>query len=662
MPVGEEHNYPCCRPPQQAVAFRGLLMCVCLCALFAGRSHGQDLSDTAVPLFSSEAESRTTGNAAQRPMASARSFRQSDGGNSTDEIAVPLIRGRVVTIPSHASRRGPANSGLIQASHRQTGLAANPLDGVAPGLQNDGTTLPQFPLMPDENDPGLIHLPIPETKPPTVVRHGELLNTSFIDTPLRNVLGALAASEGLNIMCSTGAEVLVTGNFHSITFEDAMDSLLSVSGYTWTQRANVIIVTPMTNQTKLAPDAQGRQLRVFTLNYVSASDVQKLCTNLLSPAGAISTSEADPTNSQKTREQVLVEDLPPYVDRVAQLIRQIDIQPRQVLIEAHILQVDLKDEASHGIDFAKLSALAGTEILVATPGFNGKITDLNAFATPTYNVGIFNAGNFSGLIEALQKTTDAKTLASPKVLALNGQEAHVQIGRRLGYYVTTTTQTSSLQSVQFLDTGVVLRVTPRITDDNQILMDVKPEVSDGAVDSLGLPSSTTTEVQTNIMLPDGKGMVIGGLIKEADVTRQQKIPVLGSMKWVGKFFRRNSVTRERSEIIIALVPHIVSGPEFDACLADSEVQRATTPLLYGPLERYPRPWEPKLPDAIENPRTADKHRIAEQWKHPVSAPPQHLEYFFPAAGYHQSDAMVFDSIPMYYSETPSIPPAEQPND
>ncbi len=343
------------------------------------------------------------------------------------------------------------------------------------------------------------------------------------------------------------------------------------------------------------------------------------------------------------------------------------MQPRQVLIEAHILEVSLRDESSHGVDFAKLASIAGTDVLFASPGFNGKITDLSTFAAPPYNIGIFNAGSFSGLIEALQRTTDAKTLASPKVLAINGQEAHVQIGKRLGYYVTTTTQTSTLQSVQFLDTGVVLTVTPRITDDNQILMTVKPEVSDGTVDSLGLPSSTTTEVDTTIMLPDGKGMVIGGLIRENDITRQQKIPVLGSIWGIGKLFRKNSVNRERTEIIIALVPRIVGGPQFDAFQEDSKVQQATTPLLYGPLERYPRPWEPTLPDAIENPRRLDPHRTKELWRHPSTGPSHQLEYYFPTDRSLTSQTGLFESIPVYHSSpcpdeytTLPSPPGDSP--
>lgn len=155
-----------------------------------------------------------------------------------------------------------------------------------------------------------------------------------------------------------------------------MNTVLSASGHTWTQRNNVIIVTPLVSETKLSPEAQGREVRLFTLNYLSAADVQKACTGLMSPSGSIVITESMATDSHKTREQVLVEDMPMYIDRIAQLIAQLDVQPRQVLIEAHILQIDLKDDLAHGVDFAKLGSIAGTDVLVASPSFHGKITDL----------------------------------------------------------------------------------------------------------------------------------------------------------------------------------------------------------------------------------------------------------------------------------------------
>lgn len=585
-----------------------------------------------------------------------------NSATESSEKSRPPVRVRKLPPPRTSSTAPRIGPGVKQARYVQSS-ADDRSDDSIPAITPDNT-IPALRRSQEPTPNSEVYLPLESVEPQGHINlelDGELLNLSFREASLRSVLDALAESQGLNLICSSDVNSQITGSFRSVSFDDAINTVVAASGNSWTLRNNIIIVTSLTSELKLAPEAQGRQVRVFKLNYVSAVDVQKACTGLMSPSGTMVPTESDPMNNQKTREQLMVEDLPSYLDRISEVICQMDVQPQQVLIEAHILQVDLTDNKSHGVDFAKLGSVAGTDILVATPGFNGTITDLSTFATPSYNVGIFNAGDFSGLITALQKTTDAKTLASPRVLALNGQQAHIQIGKRLGYHVTTTTQTSTLQSVQFLDTGVVLTITPRITADNQIMLTVKPEVSEGSIDSLGLPSTTTTEVDTNIMLPDGKGMVIGGLIKETDITQQQKIPVLGSLWMVGKLFRKNNVTRERSEIIIALVPHIVGGPYFDAERDEVGFEQAASPLLVGPLHPAPRPWEPRLPDAIENPRRLDKSRAPELLKHPSNGPPRHLEYYFPAAEDHSVNPNIFASGPVNHvtiSPGEYLPPVE----
>lgn len=426
-----------------------------------------------------------------------------------------------------------------------------------------------------------------------------VISVSVRDAPLRDLLAVLAESQGLNIISSQDVDATITGSFSEASFVDVMEAIFSVTGYTWVRRNNTILVTPIDGESTLPPEAQGREVRVFPLNYVSAADIQSIITPLLSPAGKIVITETNIADTHQTRELVIIEEIPQYLERVADYISRIDLPPRQVLIEAHILEVDLKDDTAHGIDFAELSKVGGADLLLSSPSFNNTMSTLTSFSSPAYNIGILNSGNLAGLIEALTKTTDAKTLASPRVLALNGQESYVQIGEKLGYFVTTTTETSTQQSVEFIDTGVVLKVTPYITDDDFIMMSVKPEVSDGAVDTLGLPSERTTEVDTTIMLANGTGMVIGGLIKETIVEEDHKIPILGSLWMIGKMFRRTSVLRERSEIIIALVPHIVASPHTQ--LSPDKLERATTPLFYGPLQEFPRPWEPEFPGDIGRP-------------------------------------------------------------
>lgn len=469
-----------------------------------------------------------------------------------------------------------------------------------------------------------------------------LLSITVRDAPLRDILVVMAQSKGYNILTTDDVDARISGTFQDISFEDAMDSIFSLTDATWTLRGNVILVTKLSGESIVSPEAQGRLVRVFTLNFVAAADVEKVVSTLLSPSGTITINEVSATNSTQTLEQVIVEDLPGYLYRIEQYIREIDQPPRQVLIEAHILQVELKSDEAHGVDFAHLGEIAGVPVSVSTPSFNGSISDLSTFAPPTYSIALLDGGKSSALLDALMQTTDAKTLASPKVMALNGQEASVQIGEKLGYFVTTSTTTASLQSVEFLETGVVLKVTPRITDDNRILMKVMPEVSDGSVDALGLPSERTTEISTTLMLSDGMGMVIGGLIKEKDVDTQQRVPVLGSLWGVGKLFRRKQVVRERSEIIIALVPRVVQC----ACppVEDVELDRATTRLLQGPLKPMPRPWEPELPDAVTKPRRIHLPRIF--GGKPRSENPQPAEFFFPT---DEEASGRFNSV---YSPTP----------
>jgi hypothetical protein len=143
----------------------------------------------------------------------------------------------------------------------------------------------------------------------------------------------------------------------------------------------------------------------------------------------------------------------------------------------------------------------------------------------------------------------------------------------------------------------VLRIIPRITRDGRVLLHVKPEVSKGNVNpETGLPESQTTELETDIMLNDNQGMIIGGLIKEDDSVTQQKVPYLGNVKGIGWLFRRSEVKKERAEIIVALVPRIQPYNCEYHDFEQGELVKAGVPLFNGPLWRTDRPWDPVLPD------------------------------------------------------------------
>ena len=426
--------------------------------------------------------------------------------------------------------------------------------------------------------------------------HGQI-SLMVRDAPLRQVVSLIAETQKLNLVFATPAETRITASFDRVPWEQVLDSLLSASGHTWTTSNGVITVTSIESAGLLAPGAGGRHVEVFELDFASAVDVDQTVKGLLSPAGKSWIMETSSADNRRTRELIAVVDFPANLQQIADYICQADQPPRQVLIEANILQIDLSSDCRSGINLQALSTSVSGNTLEFDP-----VGLANSAASPAFFLEA-TGGSVTTLVELLQTTTDAKTLASPKVLTVSGQLARMQVGEKLGFRVVTTTQTSTLEEVQFLDVGVVLVVTPRVTRDGRVLMRIKPEVSTGQVSAeTGLPSEETTEVETDIMLCDGQGMVIGGLIQEADSNIQSKLPWLGDLPYVGILFQRRQVVKSRSEIIVTLVPHIQPYTPIVETREIHNLQRTYDPLVVGPLNRYYRPYEARLPDTFTNPR------------------------------------------------------------
>jgi hypothetical protein len=410
------------------------------------------------------------------------------------------------------------------------------------------------------------------------------------DASLSKVLALLAQTYHLNIVASNDIDAVISITLRDVALEEALTAILSVANYTWVNRDGIILITSLSDTAQLSPEVQGRVTQIFELDFVSASIISEAVTNFLSPIGKMTVVESDPTDNLRTRNMIVVEDVPEAIARIADYIAQADCPPRQVLIEAHILQVTLKDDQKNGVNFNALLRAAGSDIHLKTVGF------ANPAAAPAF-LSTVEGGDLTSVIELIQTTNDTKTLGSPKVLVLNQQEATVHVGEDLGYQTTVTSELQSTQAPQFLQVGVLLTITPRITRDNRVLLHVRPEVSTGVIDPITqVPNKKTTELETDVMLHDGEGMVIGGLIDEQDSTQQSKIPYLGDLWRVGFLFRKSGVIKERKEVIIALVPRIqpynAEYHDFD----QGELIRAQTPLYQGPLCYTDRPFEAHLPD------------------------------------------------------------------
>jgi type IV pilus assembly protein PilQ len=451
------------------------------------------------------------------------------------------------------------------------------------------------------------HVTLPDSL--SVNARDHLVSIFAREVDLRIVLGHLAEESRVNIVIAENVDAKVTTTLNNVPLWDALDAILRINGLVWTQKGEIIFVTRPgagggSGGQATSSSTPGLQLNVFELDYVSSTEVLEVVNGLLSPSGKAFMHAVDKTQSRQTRERIVIEDYPDRLEIIGQYLYSVDNAPLQVLIEAHVLQVTLTDDQRHGVNLNGLLRLANGRMDIRAQGF------ANGANSPGFMIGL-ESTDLDGMVEALCSKSNVRTLAAPKVLVVNGQEARIQIGSRFGYFLTTTTQTSSLQSVDFLDIGVVLQVTPTITQHGQVMLSVAPKVSGGRINpDSGLPEEDTTEANTTVLLPDGKGMIIGGLIKESDGQKTSWVPWLGKLPVLRHLFSRSNSDSSRVEVIIALTPHIVPYREdvhhrefagFHAAANTAGVICAS-PML---PEYAGEPFDPKQPPISRSPWDAN---------------------------------------------------------
>jgi type II secretory pathway component GspD/PulD (secretin) len=186
------------------------------------------------------------------------------------------------------------------------------------------------------------------------------------------------------------------------------------------------------------------------------------------------------------------------------------------------------------------------------------------FATNTHGLKFgFVDKDVTGFIRALETVGETHILAAPRLLVLNKQRAEIQLGRKLGYKTLTVTETSAVEKVEFLNTGTQLRLRPFVSADGTVRMEIHPERSSGFIDENKVPQASTSEVTTNVLIPDGSTIVIGGLMDSEENTEESGVPGLSRLRWVGALFRQKRQSSTKKELIVLLTPHIWNpvGPQ-----------------------------------------------------------------------------------------------------
>ncbi len=396
------------------------------------------------------------------------------------------------------------------------------------------------------------------------------------DSSIREGLRILAAMYEKNIVPSAKVDgVLGFTRLRDVTFEQAMDALLGTN-FMYEDEDNIIKVYTTEEYKKIKADVDRMTWKVFTLYYMSAAEASKLITPVMSGAGTIQASTPAETvvptgesisgganggDSMALNDHIIVKDYPENIAEVERLLKELDVRPKQVLVEATILSATLNENTKFGIQWDSLSGVSMTGAVSVTP-------------TKGLNIGIVEEHAYA-FIEALEKITDTTILANPKILAVNKQLGQVYIGQKIGYISQTTqTQTSTSSQVEFLDTGTKLSFRPYIGEDGYIRMDIHPKDSTGTLKNNSIPDEYSTEIATNIFVKDGQTIVIGGLFRDKTISSRDQVPLLGNLPFLGALFRTVTDTTERQEVIVLLTPRIIDDPnQTKGDLAAEEIER-----------------------------------------------------------------------------------------
>lgn len=425
------------------------------------------------------------------------------------------------------------------------------------------------------------------------------------DEDLANVLEMLSIQSQRNIIASKNVSARVTANLYNVTFHEALDAILNVNGYGYVESGNFLYVYTKEELDTLEKESMAKVSKVIKLNYLNSIDAAEFVKPLLSETGQIKTNGktvAFPTarntpigSDEYAHDAMLVViDFEANVAEIETLVAQLDTRPTQVLVEATILQTQLTENNAFGVDFAVIADIdfgdfvgvggplqaanaliggrsaPGSSTPFPTDGGGGGISSTvgNTAAPGGLKVGVVS-NDVAVFMRMLDEVTDTTILSNPKILALNRQPSRVLVGRKVGYLQTTSTDTATTQTVEFLDTGTQLYFRPFVTNEGTIRMELKPQVSEAVIretsDSTGatvtIPDEITNELATNVMVRDGQTIVLGGLFRESTETTRRQVPFLGDIPFLGNAFRGSEDETQRNEIIFLITPTIVNDSE-----------------------------------------------------------------------------------------------------
>ena len=409
---------------------------------------------------------------------------------------------------------------------------------------------------------------------------------------ITKLLELLSIKSKLNIVASEKVKALVSVSLYDVPVDQALDALLTVNGFVWERQGPFIMVYARAEKEAMDKSKLKRDAHVFTLQFLSPDDALALVKPLLSEGGtAVSLGKVkegyEPTltdggsDTYAFATRVLVNDFPEVIEKSARILKEADVQPQQVRVEATILVADVTEDDAFGLD---ITAVGNIDFATVTGGpmnaFNdlktGAIKPANATANaasmypegtvdPTLKLGVIS-NDVAIFLQMLDQVKNTTVLARPSVTVLNRQKAQVNIGQKLGYLSTTQTQTSTTQEVQYIDTGIKLTFRAFISPDGMVRMELAPSITAATYENVKsqgtdsqIPNQSNQDLRTNVRVKSGQTIVLGGLFREVSSTTNRQIPLFGDLVPGALSGQKDATLRQ--EVIFLVTPTIVEDPK-----------------------------------------------------------------------------------------------------
>ena len=321
-------------------------------------------------------------------------------------------------------------------------------------------------------------------------------------------------------------------------------------------------MTPVVTETS----GQGKAATTTTISTSGASLSSPPTTTMASATGKPIRIQADDGNNS-----LLILSTPEEFQLLQQVVSVLDVAPNQVMLEATIAEVTLNDDLAYGINWF----LESGEFNLT---FSGDKTGSVAPTFPGFSV-LFSGEDGRAALSAVASMTDVKVLSSPSLMVLDNRTATLQVGDQVPIVTQTSASTIDanapiVNQVEMRDTGVILKVTPRVNEGGRVSLEIEQEVSDvtqtktSGIDS---PTIQQRKIKTSVAVDNGSTIALGGLIRDRVTDGATKIPLLGDIPMVGELFRTNTKRNERTELVVLITPRVV-GSASDAEIVTRELR------------------------------------------------------------------------------------------